>query len=181
LDNHVKERKIARERGTKKDERDWIRKQLEDTPRVRRREEITVMDVDKMEEEIKKTEETIDDNLWMRAERAGIAAAAGQDTPGKRARPIASKLPWLLMLLGAIGLSSSGSISCITVRKSIMEELYSLLEPEACPTSDGNREVETVVYREIVQIKQDHIIPIFRCEVVETIISQYCGHWSAPV
>jgi hypothetical protein len=62
-----------------------------------------------------------------------------------------------------------------------MEELYSLLEPEACPTSDGNREKETVVYREIVQIKQDHIIPIFRCEVVETIISQYCGHWSAAV
>jgi hypothetical protein len=176
----VKERKMARERGTKKDERDWIRKQLEDTPSVRRREEIMVMDVDKMEEEIR-TEETIDDNLWTRAERAGIAAAAGQDAPGKRARPMASKLPWLLMLLGAVGLSSSGSVSCRTVRKSIMEELYSLLEPEACPTSDGNREVETVVYREIVQIKQDHIIPIFRCEVDETNISQYWGHWSAVV
>jgi hypothetical protein len=68
LDNHVKERKITRERGTKKDERDWIRKQLGDTPRVRRREEIMEMDVDKMEEEIKKTEEAIVDNHQTRAE-----------------------------------------------------------------------------------------------------------------
>jgi hypothetical protein len=79
LDNHVKERKIARERDTKKDERDRIRKQLGDTPRVRRREEIMEMDVDKMEEEIKKTEEAIDDNHRTRAEWARIAAAAGQD------------------------------------------------------------------------------------------------------
>jgi hypothetical protein len=67
----------------------------------------------------------------------------------------------------------------MTVRKSIIVESYSLLEPEACATSNGNREIEALVYREIVQIKQDHIISIFRCQVVETIISQYCGHWSA--
>jgi hypothetical protein len=28
-------------------------------------------------------------------------------------------------------------------------------------------------------MKQDRINPIFRCHVVETIISQYCGHWSS--
>jgi hypothetical protein len=53
-----------------------------------------------------------------------------------------------------------------------------LLEPDACAASDSNGEVETVVYGEIVQMKQDRIIPIFRCQAVETIVSQYCGHWS---
>jgi hypothetical protein len=28
-------------------------------------------------------------------------------------------------------------------------------------------------------VKQDQIIPIFRCQVIETIVSQYCGHWSS--
>jgi hypothetical protein len=26
-------------------------------------------------------------------------------------------------------------------------------------------------------MKQDIIIPIFRCQVKETIVPQYCGHW----
>jgi hypothetical protein len=38
--------------------------------------------------------------------------------------------------------------------------------------------METVVYGEIVQMNQDRIIPIFRCQVVKTIVSQYCGHRS---
>jgi hypothetical protein len=32
---------------------------------------------------------------------------------------------------------------------------------------------------EIVQIKQDRMIPIFRCVVVETLVAQYCGMFSA--
>jgi hypothetical protein len=40
-------------------------------------------------------------------------------------------------------------------------------------------EVETTVYGEIIQIKQDTMIPVFRCIVIETIISQYCGMFSA--
>ncbi len=36
-----------------------------------------------------------------------------------------------------------------------------------------------VVYEEIVQMKQDRIIPIFRCQVIETIVSNYCSHWSS--
>jgi hypothetical protein len=39
--------------------------------------------------------------------------------------------------------------------------------------------VETTVYGEIMQIKQDRMIPMFRCPVIETIVSQYCGHFSA--
>jgi hypothetical protein len=35
------------------------------------------------------------------------------------------------------------------------------------------------VYGEIVQIKQDRMIPVFRCIVIKTVISQYCGMFSA--
>ncbi len=42
-----------------------------------------------------------------------------------------------------------------------------------------NGEVETTVYGEIVQIKQDRMIPVFRCTVVETLVAQYCGMFSA--
>ncbi len=35
------------------------------------------------------------------------------------------------------------------------------------------------MYGEIIQIKQDRMIPVFRCIVVETTISQYCGMFSA--
>jgi hypothetical protein len=40
-------------------------------------------------------------------------------------------------------------------------------------------EVESTVYGEIVQIKQDRMIPVFRCVVIETIVSQYYGHFSS--
>jgi hypothetical protein len=63
--------------------------------------------------------------------------------------------------------------------KSNVIELYSLLEPDACANSDKAGKVETTVYGEIMQIKQDQIIPVFRCLVIETIESQYCGHISA--
>jgi hypothetical protein len=39
-------------------------------------------------------------------------------------------------------------------------------------------EVETTVYGEIVQIKQDRMIPVFQCIVIETLISQCCGMFS---
>jgi hypothetical protein len=40
-------------------------------------------------------------------------------------------------------------------------------------------EVETTVYGEIVQIKQDRMIPVFRCVVVETLVVQYCRMFSS--
>ncbi len=39
--------------------------------------------------------------------------------------------------------------------------------------------METTVYGEIVQIKQDRMIPVFRCTVIETLVAQYCGMFSA--
>jgi hypothetical protein len=59
----VEKRKIIRGRDTKKDERERIREQLGDSPRMFRRQEIMELDVGKMDEEIKRTDEAIDDNL----------------------------------------------------------------------------------------------------------------------
>jgi hypothetical protein len=59
--------------------------------------------------------------------------------------------------------------------RSNIVELYSLLEPDTCANMGKEGEVETMVYGEIVQIKQDRMIPVFQCIVIETIISQYCG------
>ncbi len=65
------------------------------------------------------------------------------------------------------------------LNKSNIIESYSLFEPDACAASDKAGEVETTVYGEIVQIKQDRMIPVFRSQVIETIGSQYCGHFSS--
>ncbi len=59
--------------------------------------------------------------------------------------------------------------------QSNMVESYSLLEPEACANMGRDGEVETTVYGEIVQIKQDRMIPVFRCTVIETLVAQYDG------
>ncbi len=58
-------------------------------------------------------------------------------------------------------------------------EAYSLLEPDACANMGKEGEVAMTVYGEIVQIKQDRMIPVFRCIILETLISQYCGMFSA--
>jgi hypothetical protein len=58
-------------------------------------------------------------------------------------------------------------------------EAYSLLELDACANMGKEGEVETTVYGEIVQIKQDRTIPVFRCIIIETLLSQYCGMCSA--
>ncbi len=63
--------------------------------------------------------------------------------------------------------------------RSNVVEAYSLLEPDTCANMGKEGEVETTVYGEIVQIKQDRMIPVFRCIVVETLVAQYCGMFSA--
>jgi hypothetical protein len=181
LGSQVKERKNKRGRSTEGEKRERIRRELGDSLRACRRKEIMEMDTGEMEEEIRRTEEAIDDNLRRRAEWAGIAVEQDVIPSRKRVKPIGNKLPWMLLFLGVAGMGS-GPVEAFTAydcsNRSNIVESNSLLEPEACAASDGNREMETVAYGERVQMKQDRIIPIFRCQVVETIISQYCGHWS---
>jgi hypothetical protein len=55
--------------------------------------------------------------------------------------------------------------------RSNVVEAYSLLEPDACANMGRDGKVETTVYGEIVQIKQDRMIPVFRCPVIETLVA----------
>jgi hypothetical protein len=84
----------------------------------------------------------------------------------------------LVLLLCFTGHPAEGFIPYDCSNRSNVVEAYSL-ELDACANMGKEGEVETTVYGEIVQIKQDRMIPVFRCIVIETLISQYCGMFSA--
>jgi hypothetical protein len=44
---------------------------------------------------------------------------------------------------------------------------------------DGNGRIEMIMYREIVQMKQDQIIPISRCQNIVSQYCRYCRHCSS--
>jgi hypothetical protein len=98
----------------------------------------------------------------------------------KRRRGGAGLLSMPLALLLCLMVSSvDGFTAYDCSNRSNIVESYSLLEPDACPNMGKDREVETTVYGEIVQIKQDRMIPVFRCIVIETLVAQYCRMFSA--
>jgi hypothetical protein len=94
---------------------------------------------------------------------------------GKRA----SRLPLVLMLLCLSGQAVEGFTAYDCSNRSNIVESYSVLELDACANMGKEGEVVTTEYGEIVQIKQDRMISVFRCIVIETIISQFCGMFSA--
>ena len=58
-------------------------------------------------------------------------------------------------------------------------EVYSLLEPASCHATSTDLLVERALPAEIIQIKKTRNIPVMRCLVIVTEVSQYCGHSSA--
>jgi hypothetical protein len=88
-------------------------------------------------------------------------------------------LPLTMAILCLVGGQASAFNAYDCLNSSNIIESYSLLEPNACAASDKARKVETIVYGEIMKIKQDEMIPVFRCQVIETIVLQYCGHFSS--
>jgi len=58
-------------------------------------------------------------------------------------------------------------------------DVYSLLEPAACPTTTSHHSVERTIFGKIVQIKTERRVPVYPCSVIETVITQYCGFLSA--
>jgi hypothetical protein len=70
-----------------------------------------------------------------------------------------------LIMLGLMSLMGSpvGAFTAYNcMNKSNVVESYSLLEADMGAGSNRNREIKTTVYGDIVQIKQDRIIPDFR-------------------
>jgi hypothetical protein len=110
----------------------------------------------------------------MEAELGGVQAEIR-----RRRSAGAGWLPLTLMLLCISGHPAEGFTAYDCSNRSNIVEAYSLLEPDACANMGKEGEVETTVYGEIVQIKQDRMILVFQCIVIETVISQYCGMFSA--
>jgi hypothetical protein len=84
---------------------------------------------------------------------------------------------WMLTCLMVSSVDAFTAYECSNWSNVV--ESYSLVEPDACANMGRDGEVETTVYGEIVQIKQDRMIPVFRCMVVETLVAQYYGMFSA--
>ncbi len=126
--------------------------------RANRRREVEEMTIEEMEVELRETKVAI----------------------RKRRRAGTGLLPMPLALLMCLMVSSvEGFTAYDCSNRSNVVEVYSLLEPDACANMGKEGEVETTVYGEIIQIKQDRMIPVFRCIVVETLVAQYCGMFSA--
>ncbi len=111
---------------------------------AKRRKEPADMSIEEMELELEETKELI------RKRRRGNL--------GLMMKPI-----WTLMIIACL---AGGPVSAFTAydcsdQNNIVES-YSLLEPDACANSGKDGEVETTVYGEIVQIKQDRMVPVFR-------------------
>jgi hypothetical protein len=150
-------------------ERDCLSKKLGDRPGVlaKIRKEIEEMSEEDMGSEIKKTEEIL-------RERAGATSLRSRKSG-------LGSLPLTMAILCLVGGQARAFTADVCSNRNNIIESYSLLEPDAFAASDKAGEVETTVYGEIVQIKQDCMILLFRCQVIETIVSQYCGHFSQLV
>ncbi len=123
---------------------------------AKRRKDPADMSIEEMEAELEETKELI------RKRRRGNL--------GLMLKPI-----WTLMIVACL---AGGPASAFTAydcsdQNNIVES-YSLLEPDTCANSGKDGEVETTVYGEIVQIKQDRMVPVFRCTVIETLVAQHC-------
>jgi hypothetical protein len=127
----------------------------------RSQQDVIDMTIDKMEAELQETNEAI------RKRR--------RRTPGLMLKPL-----WMLTVFACLARSPAEAFTAYDcTNRSNIVEAYSLLEPDACANMGRDGEVETTVYGEIVQIKQDRMIPVFRCTVIETLVAQYCGMFSA--
>jgi hypothetical protein len=116
------------------------------------------MTIEEMEAEIQETNELI-----RKRRRRGL---------GLMLKPL-----WMLMCLMVSSVDGFTAYDCSN-STNVMES-YSLLEPDTCANMGKDGEVETSVYGEVTQVKQDRMIPVFRCMVIETLVAQFCGMFSA--
>jgi hypothetical protein len=127
----------------------------------KRSQEIIDMTIEEMEAEIQETNEAI-----RKRRRQGLG--------------LMLKLQWMLTTIAClVGNPVDAFIAYDCSNSTNLVEAYSLLEPDACANMGKDGEVETSVYGEVAQVKQDRMIPVFRCMVVETLVAQYCGMFSA--
>jgi hypothetical protein len=117
---------------------------------------------------IEETAYAMNANLKKRVERiSSILLQAVREVRRKKTLMTKGFIALLLLrLMGPIERPTDAFTAYDCTHRINIVELYLLLEPDACAVTDGKGEVETVVCREIVQMKQDRIILIFRCQVI---------------
>jgi hypothetical protein len=69
----------------------------------------------------------------------------------------------------------SGFMAYNCANTTSLVDVYSLLEPATCPSSSPQYAVERTIFGEIVLIKSEQRVPVFRCQGIETVKTQYCG------
>jgi hypothetical protein len=127
----------------------------------KRSKEVIDMTIEEMEAEIQETNEAI-----RKRRRKSL---------GLMLKPL-----WLLTAFACLMRSPVAAFTAYDCsNRSSVVESYSLLQTDACANMGRDGEVEMTVYGEIVQIKQDRMILVFRCTVIETLVAQYCGMFSA--
>jgi hypothetical protein len=86
----------------------------------------------------------------------------------------------VLAILGMVCPWEVGSLvayNCANATNQV--DVYSLLEPVACPSATPHNAMESIIFGEIMQIKSEYRVPVCRCKVIETVTSQYCRFLSA--
>jgi len=125
-------------------------------------------------EETTRGEETAEEAGGQVADRSPPLAAAP-----KRCRLAMGVWAAITAMLAVTGLQypeiASGFTAYDCANTTNRVDVYSLLEPAACPTTTSHHSVERTIFGEIVQIKTERRVPVYRCSVIETVISQYCG------
>jgi len=83
------------------------------------------------------------------------------------------------LFLGCLTNVSESFLAYDCLDKGNVVTAYSLLEPGTCHLSGMDHKHERILSTEIVQMKKERSLPVFRCMVTESLVSQYCGHFSA--
>jgi hypothetical protein len=91
--------------------------------------------------------------------------------------------PAAMVMLAVLGMFLGGEVDCFRAydcaNTTNRVDVYSLLEPADCPSVTPHHAVERTIFGEIVKIKSERRVPVFRCKKIVTITSQYCGFLSA--
>jgi hypothetical protein len=112
--------------------------------------------------------------------RRGLSArSSGVLAKIMRGYPFTMTVMMAVMACAMIATPVTGFMAYDCNNASNVVEAYSLLEPAPCHASGFEHRYERIISAEIIQQKRERTIPVFRCHVVESVFSQYCGHSSA--
>lgn len=88
-----------------------------------------------------------------------------------------SMLAMLVLITIIIFITKSAGFTAYDCDQPERVKTYSMLDTEVCSPAKETRIMKTI-QAEIIQLKQERYVPVFKCRVVESRFSQYCGVFS---